>query len=759
MANYQLYRSNVLLGGQMKYDVVLDSKEGELCVSDFHITPISNKCPYNKNKKDTLLNYPHQENIVSFYKNIKSSFYKDFADKTLTNLYPIPGKSSNSLLNTETTYEMGCKRPKSYQLYGKQFEFFCPLWLEHLGENDTLYFTFKLYSDSQQKYCICEKTLYFEKNNENTQHDKFIKYFDDYMSYIKCRNDENINDWIFDINKTVSSVIGLNVSNGKINNLKLNNLFDNLTRRERPVLETNNIIINQLSDHHLIVKPLFNFNFCFNIDDIFTNSIAQSIKGGYVYISVETGIKKNNSQQLLELVDFYSNHEFIPKKKTIYDLQRDNPQSSWYSINVSDVNVLDYLQEYKCIDLISKNKIIQNTIHWENVKYGNIFNFYEGFGGINEGFDKKDDDNNNKITFRYLDQDTLNLDTNKYEISKNQVWCNTYYTSNSNASVKNFIIDILNDTSNKYDNFFSYYSNNVSVKNIDIELEDGVELYIMMIINTFDNIEYNSLKDLNGEVLKTNGKTIGVLCSRENHHIIVCNIEDIEYMLPFENFKTLLTDIEDTNINKINKIKMKYVGENINILSSLSSYNVPGPSLSAKEINYYKSSIPKSISRNLNRIRPMFIKKQDNVKNYINYRYYKFNMNDSNWENKSDYILYCRTKYKPLYPSINYWCLGYIDENYSVLIDQMEYHYFNNNKYINLYPSISVEYFPYDENGNYKGLNEKEIGQIMKDKIKDLYRLNNDDEIIYITSLYEYRTHFKNIIDNKDIYNIEIKLK
>lgn len=742
MANYQLYRSNVLLGGQMKYDVILDSKEGKLCVSDFHITPISNKCPYNKNKKDTLLNYPHQENIVSFYKNIKSSFYKDFADKTLTNLYPIPGKSSNSLLNTETTYEMGCKRPKSYQLYGKQFEFFCPLWLEHLGENDTLYFTFKLYSDSQQKYCICEKTLYF-KNNGNIQHDKFIKYFDDYMSYIKCRNDENINDWIFDIKKSVSSVIGLNVTNGKINNLKLNNLFNNLTRRERPVLETNNMIINQLQDHHLIVKPLFNFNFCFNIDDIFANSIVQSIKGGYVYISVEAGIKNNNSQQLLELVDFYSNHEFIPKKKTIYDLQRDNSQSPWYSINVSDVNVLDYLQEYKCIDLISKNKIIQNTIHWENVKYGSIFNFYEGFGGIND-----------EIAFRYLDQDTLNLDTNKYEISKNQVWCNTYYTNSTNANVKSFIIDILNDTSNKYDNFFSYYANNATVKNIDIELEDGVEMYIMMIINKSNNIEYNSLKELNGEIL-INSKTVGVLCKgQKNHYIVVCNIEDMEYILPFENFKTLLRE------SNIKNIKMKYVGENINILSSLSSYNVSGPSLSIKEINYHKSPTPKSISRNLNRIRPMFIKKQDNVKNYINYRYYKFNMNDSNWKNKSNYILYCRTKYNPLYPSINYWCLGHIDENYNVLpIDQIEYHYFNNNKYINLYPSISVEYFPYDENGNYKGLDEKEIGQIIEDKITNLYKLNNNDEIVYITSLYEYRTHFKNIIDNKDIYNIEIKLK
>lgn len=741
MANYQLYRSNVLLGGQMKYDVVLDSKEGKLCVSDFHITPISNKCPYNKNKKDTLLNYPHQENIVSFYKNIKSSFYKDFADKTLTNLYPIPEKSSNSLLNTETTYEMGCRRAKSYQLYGKQFEFFCPLWLEHLRKNDTLYFTFKLYSDSQQKYCICEKTLYF-KDNGNTRHDKFIKYFDEYMSYIKCRNDKNINDWIFDIKKSVSSVIGLNVTNGKINNLKLNNLFNNLTRRERPVLETNNMIINQLQDHHLIVKPLFNFNFCFNIDDIFTNSIVQSIKGGYVYISVETGIKNDESQQLLELVDFYSNHEFIPKKKTIYDLQRDNSQSPWYSTNVSDVNVLDYLQEYKCIDLISKNKIIQNTIHWENTKYGSIFNFYEGFGGIN-----------NEMTFRYLDQDTLNLDTNKYEISKNQVWCNTYYTSISNAGVKSFIIDILNDTSNNYDQFFSYYSNNAAVKNIDIKIEDGVEMYIMMIINKSNNIEYNSLKELNSKIL-TNGKTVGVLCEgQKNHYIVVCNIEDIEYILPFENFKTLLnnTDIE--------KIKMKYVGENINILSSLSSYSVPGPSLSTKEINYYKSPSPKSISRNLNRIRPMFIKKQNNVKNYINYRYYKFNMDDPNWKNKSDYILYCRTKYKPLYPSINYWCIGYIDENYNVLpIDQIEYHYFNNNKYINLYPSISVEYFPYDENGNYKGLDEKEIGQIMANKIKNLYGLKND-EIIYITSLYEYRTHFKNIIDNKDIYNIEIKLK
>jgi hypothetical protein len=77
MNNYQLYHTNILLGGQMKWDLILDLSNNDLVVSDFHLTPISNNVPYNKYSKDQLLNYKHEENVSRFYKKISGHFYKE----------------------------------------------------------------------------------------------------------------------------------------------------------------------------------------------------------------------------------------------------------------------------------------------------------------------------------------------------------------------------------------------------------------------------------------------------------------------------------------------------------------------------------------------------------------------------------------------------------------------------------------------------------------------------------------------------------
>ena len=81
--NCQLYRSNVLLGGQMKYDLILDSDGAQTYVKDLHITPISSRAPYNKYTVDNLFFYNHHENIVSFYKKFSGSFYNDFINQQL----------------------------------------------------------------------------------------------------------------------------------------------------------------------------------------------------------------------------------------------------------------------------------------------------------------------------------------------------------------------------------------------------------------------------------------------------------------------------------------------------------------------------------------------------------------------------------------------------------------------------------------------------------------------------------------------------
>ena len=125
MVNYQLYRTNVLLGGQMKYDLILDSMEKKLVVSNFRITPIDDTL--YKTDDIQYLQYTHQANIKAFYKSNISSFY---SYKSTGSDYPIiVDKIDDKVKIIDThidTYEMGCRRSK-YSQYNKQFNFFCPL--------------------------------------------------------------------------------------------------------------------------------------------------------------------------------------------------------------------------------------------------------------------------------------------------------------------------------------------------------------------------------------------------------------------------------------------------------------------------------------------------------------------------------------------------------------------------------------------------------------------------------------------------------
>lgn len=177
MQNFQLYRSNVLLGGQMKYDLVVNSikSTNKLYINEFHITPISNRAPYNKYvDENDLLNYTHQENISRYYKKFSGSFYNDYTDPRLTSLHPLTDKDKCKRYND--TYEMGCRRME-YGLYNTAFNFFCPIWLEciDLDSEKSISFEFKLYTDQEHKKLIsCNELKLKIDENLPAYHNKFI---------------------------------------------------------------------------------------------------------------------------------------------------------------------------------------------------------------------------------------------------------------------------------------------------------------------------------------------------------------------------------------------------------------------------------------------------------------------------------------------------------------------------------------------------------------------------------------------------------
>ena len=181
MNNYQLYHTNILLGGQMKWDLILDLSNNDLVVSDFHLTPISNNVPYNKYSKDQLLNYKHEENVSRFYKKISGHFYKEMVDSKLSSEWPIIKDSDKFQDTHDGQYEMGCNRAL-YKVYEKQFEFLCPVWLEHLDGD--LSFEISILSKFGGTPLIT-KVLKLSKGNYSTPegiyHDKFTNYFNSYI--------------------------------------------------------------------------------------------------------------------------------------------------------------------------------------------------------------------------------------------------------------------------------------------------------------------------------------------------------------------------------------------------------------------------------------------------------------------------------------------------------------------------------------------------------------------------------------------------
>ena len=368
MNNYQLYRTNIFLGGQVKWDIVVNNSQNSLYVSEFHLSPISNNVPYVYNQDDNLLNNSHQDNIKKFYKDIEGYFYNESLNYEFNTSWPIIYKNGEEPIPYSNVYDMRCIRSNRYYNYNKQFEFFCPLWLEHLTGDLSFKFDIK---NKDNDYIIATSVLSLSKNEKLT-HNRFIDYFNNYAKYAGLTegNNELINI-IF--NDKFASVTGLNVETGLFEVHECHDLVSNMISHERPMIETDNLIMRVFESNKIICKQLFNFNLCFNIEDIMPSSIVHAMYGNNVKINVTVLL---NGKELPKN-DFYTEYEYIKKSNN--------------SVFEND-NVLSYLQDYRYINTIDKNKLCQSICHWSLINdTSHLFNVYRGFNLINN------DINNNWI--------------------------------------------------------------------------------------------------------------------------------------------------------------------------------------------------------------------------------------------------------------------------------------------------------------------------------------------------------------------------
>lgn len=305
MENFQLYRTNLLLGGQMKWDMVLDSGNGSLYVSDFHLSPISPNIPYTYSSDENLLNNTHQDNIKAYYKKLQGHFYNDGLDAQFLHNYPMVVSDGDIPTTYSNIYDMGCKRTKHYRLYEKQLEFFCPVWLEKL--DGVLSFEVSLYSFGSD-IPMGTRTLKLDLTNYES-HNKFVTYFKKYITYtqIDKGNDKLLN---ISFNRNKAYVTGVNAKTGNYITKDISTIVPNLTSRERPLMEFDNLLLGNFVNNNIICNNLFNFNLCLNLEDLASASIAKMLLGKELTIKVRVLI----DDEELELRDFYTEYDYIARE-------------------------------------------------------------------------------------------------------------------------------------------------------------------------------------------------------------------------------------------------------------------------------------------------------------------------------------------------------------------------------------------------------------------------------------------------------------
>lgn len=763
MENFQLYRTNIPLGGQMKWDLIVESGPKELYVSDFHLTPISRAVPYNRYVQDTLLNYSHLENIKSYYKQVEGSFYSEYADPRVTSksatIVDVDRPKSQNFDTHNSVGEMGLKRSQ-YSIYHKQFEYFCPLWLEDIRDR-YLRFDFSYYTIRNGKpFATVTKSLSFKPTDKLlTYHNKFVNYFNQYIQ------DISLNDSVakVDLSSTDSYISGIDTKTGKISLQRVPTLSYNLLRQERLLMDADALLIQSFSNNHIIAKQLFNFNFVFDLGEILDGSTLNSILGRtFVFNITANLVDMGGNVEVLSKKDFYTNYDYI-ESKHIGDVAEGS----------ADVNIFDELMDNYSVDLIDKNKAAQPTIHWSLVGNNDyIFNTYPGFGGyILVGEDKR------PVQINTMYQNSPNIWTQEYSAELNNIgWCN-YFVAQNSSQVLNELHRIELDRNHRNE-FMTSIGGKWSM-NLQYEPSD-TPLPKLLIITAPDSARQkiqSSIKDLG--VLKSGDKYAWITNVDDESSVIICfnsnrnaitfsNIRKAEFLVD-----GLPIDVDNKKWGWVNKMIawLNTVKEpNIYSLDTCLGYTMAdGPSNPLIEVQHYKVPGNKSIIRYDGLIKPTFVSPDLNLV----WRKCLLDKNNNPIPTElanpaSNLLSYNRSGYAANYPSLQYypWYAtqpalkdGVIESPGEQIQSTLPYEYswYDNSVYMLLSNEISFALTytpsPSDTDATIRGL--------IIDYLATYYKVDGD-RAIYIFNQYDCRWDWdyaeKDNIE-KYIYNVKLTLK
>ena len=713
----QLAKTNVVLGGQLEWRFILGYRNGELVVKDLHIAPISRNIIYNNFVSENALNYPHRDNILKLYKKIAGEFFLKKTTPILKTDYPIhvdDVTKSPQTATMEQQYEMGARR-ENVGLYGKQFSFFCPFWMDSIEDftKNGLRFVFcmtrpdtaTIPGSPKVKYTHGSTEDLLSPNNDGIKmvlrigggyNTKIYNYIKEYIEAINLNTDLiNIN-----LSERTATISGIDCESGDVVTKGVNNIITDLQYRERPMLEQMNMIMKLFSDNHIICKQLFNFRFFFDVDDlILDESARKSLINAPMIYSVfmsnapdfDVRMKCSN----IKLYDFLTNFDFIGKKRIdIDDIIGGKYRTSMATPHGDyNTNALDYLRDYECIDIIHENKINQQTCYWR--LYDNpdqIFNFYKGLNydvyksgelvGNNDGmFDATpimsttssspgmfandwvnfyDCVGNDGLISSLINKD-LNTDN---EVMTGSAWISNYvkpyyskFTINKDSKV--FWMNLI-----KYD----VTDSNNFIKEIG-KFNGDVTIYMINILYNGNDCTQCTIKKETDE-----GKPIYIIINigERNDYADTSERLSLNYFISHadELFPTGSPKTEEDRIGKLMVALSKSVvrPSKVTINKSLNYKTIGGPTVNVTEFEYIKrNDFCVQLYRYGGNLYPMFIptRPEDGAdKTYYNFRYWVKQYTDYYGEELGRvFIDNLPSKYKPTYPSIGYDSLNKEDDH------------------------------------------------------------------------------------------------
>ena len=408
---YQLAKTSPYLSGQVRLDMCVSNTNSNPIIDDIHIVPLSDNIIFNESNSRETYNYTHEENVKNLYNQIEEVFYVNIKEHNSDYILYNKGQTIDPF---DHSYEMGLKRMR-YQRYNRQFAFLCPLWVSEVIDYAKLEFIFTL-EDANPSGVLT--SIYSKKNVQ-----KVIKlskrtqqYFHDYMNVASRGANPVSNDLIgFKLDPVNAHITGLQVNRAKVSTLDISNIIQNMVSRERPVMEFDNLILSQFRMNRMVARQLLNLNIVFNFSDVFGEYVDHTILGHDVNIKCQVRYDNN----IIDIKDLYTNYTNIP----IYDIDIDD-----YS---NKNNVLEYLQDYKSIELVQVNKTTQPIFHWalvDNPEY--IYNLYDGFSPC-----FMENNELRRIRGYHYDQGDLGcLEDNK--MTNTIKWCRHYDLSPTDLSVE-----------------------------------------------------------------------------------------------------------------------------------------------------------------------------------------------------------------------------------------------------------------------------------------------------------------------------------